>query len=527
MPETRGGSRSVWTSVFALIVAAAGSGAAHAQPGATFGVDEVEVESPQPRVLATLMNTRCCGFCGRQQLEAIVPQPDGPRRRESDGGLPLRRKFCGTVMGYGVNDETADPRDILLNILPLAPERTGSIDKYGPFVAGFYKTASTPLTGDPLESVFDHHDCDVQRCLDAARTRPNKQIHAEITPANEFYGVDRRFLPIDDEGECSDGWNCSSMLENARSEVCVYGVYAMDHGSHPNGDHLNLCCAPDPGHDHPEIHPFDAIWWRHHERDGWIFGVFQDDSNRYSSPYCEPRLDDAVGWSQAPRDVTLKFPFRFGLSDAPMRAVVRRFSTPPLSGGAARQVVPLNVTTAARANSSDEVKTLRVGDRVVLVVEEEAGTETETWINVVGGLPGHADSPLNTVSGFVIVRVAVGCGKFPGSNMRCSPSEVQALAPAARVAKNDIGSGFYYGEVVFDRPRRCTREEAAVPAARATLQARRDELRNLQAELERETSPAVRKSIQKLITQLRTKGIPEAERALAAAEAALAACAGG
>ena len=323
----------------------------------------------------------------------------------------------------------------------------------------------------------------------------------------------------------------------------MYGVYAYDHGLHFNGNHANLCCVPEKEHDHPEIHPFDAIWWRNPEQDGWIFALFQDDSNRYSSPYCGPLItgtpyngfpspNDGTGWSQAPRDVTLRFPFSFDMSDAPLHAVVHRFSTPPVAGGDARTVVPLNVTTADRTRASDEAKTLRVNGRVVVSVDEEPGTETETWIKVAGGLPGNAPpapagtaaGPLTTVSGFVTVRVAVGCGKRPGASMNCSPQHVRALAPSARVAAGDIGSGFYYGEIVFDRPPRCRQEEAAVASARAALAEAQAEKRSLEADLAHETSPAVIKNIQKLLKQLNTQTIPEAERTLEGAQAALAAC---
>ena len=72
----------------------------------------------------------------------------------------------------------------------------------------------------------------------------------------------------------------------------------------------------------------------------------------------------------------------------------------------------------------------------------------------------------------------------------------------------------------------CRREEAAVTSARAALQSARDEVRNLEAELARETSPPVRAGIQKLIKQLKTVTIPAAERTLQSAEAALSACTG-
>jgi VCBS repeat protein len=76
-------------------------------------------------------------------------------------------------------------------------------------------------------------------------------------------------------------------------------------------------------------------------------------------------------------------------------------------------------------------------------------------------------------------------------------------------------------------PGDCARERARVESAQAELQALRDERRNLEEELSREESPAVKKRIMKLIAELNTQKIPAATRALAAAEAALRACTGG
>jgi hypothetical protein len=83
-----------------------------------------------------------------------------------------------------------------------------------------------------------------------------------------------------------------------------------------------------------------------------------------------------------------------------------------------------------------------------------------------------------------------------------------------------------YCQVAFGQPQSCGPQEAAVTSARAAVQAARDELRSLEVELAHETSPAVRKSIEKLIKDLRTRTIPEAEEALQAAESALTACTG-
>lgn len=75
-------------------------------------------------------------------------------------------------------------------------------------------------------------------------------------------------------------------------------------------------------------------------------------------------------------------------------------------------------------------------------------------------------------------------------------------------------------------PGDCARERALVASAQAQLEALEDEKRNLQEELRREPSPAVKKRIMKLIAELNTQKIPAATRALAAAEAALRACTG-
>src|SRR5207302_2800 len=132
------------------------------------------------------------------------------------------------------------------------------------------------------------------------------------------------------------------------AEACVYGVYAYDHGEHSASSHTQLCRVIDPGHDHPEIHPFDAIWWRHPERKGWMFGVFQDDSNRYSFPYCGD--NNGNQWSQAPRDLTFRFPFRFPRRSAPQKACLRHVRTRNLKDNAPNIVRPMNITTGVFVN---------------------------------------------------------------------------------------------------------------------------------------------------------------------------------
>jgi hypothetical protein len=431
---------------------------AEAQPGtcdpsqvAAISVRDVEVVAAEPRVRKPTAFSDCCVVCGEQTLEALVPTPQGPQRLEA-GGLPLRRKFCGTVAKYGVNDEQADPRDIMLNILP-AP-----VSPYPDFVAGFVNTEDTPLRGDdirlfgPRNPFFNPVPCDVQACLRRAATIKGKVIHAEVTPDEHFYGADGRFLPIESSAErcgnkkcmnCIDGWDCQSELEShgglSGAEVCVYGVYAYDHGGHSASSHKQLCCANDAGHDRPEIHPFDAIWWRHPERKGWMFGVFQDDSNRYSSPYCGD--NNGNEWSQAPRDLTFRFPFRFPRGTAPQKVCLRHVRTRNLKDNAANVVRPLNVTTGVFVTPQTEVVALTAGGQRLLEVVKESGTDRETHVRVEGRVVG-AD-----VVGQIILRVVVGTGpRAPGQALFDSLRQANGLVT---YDKGDPGAGYFYAELTF------------------------------------------------------------------------------
>lgn len=381
----------------------------------------------------------CCNFCQPQSLEALRPTPNGPERFEPDGRYPLRRTFCGTVVNYGVNDELEDPRDIMLNMVP----SPGFED----FVHGFVNTACTELDAAE-EALFSQSDasCPVGTCLEAAANREGKCIHAELTPADQFFEQDAQFLPISSSGVCDDGWDaCKSTLEPASRwsgapppggmvgqggrEVCVYGMYAIDHGTdHRPPGHRELCCSPDAGHDNPEMHPFDAIWFKHPSgQPGWIFGAFQDDSNRYSSPPCGGGFF-VSNWSQAPRDLTFKFPFRFPRAATPLRACLRHTRTTNFQG-LPHTVQPVNVTTRWMPFPLTESKVLTSGGATVLEVVEPPGLEGETQVQLSGCVTNEE------VRGFLTVRVAVGCK--------------DAVSCAGLDDPGDYGSGFYFAELTF------------------------------------------------------------------------------
>lgn len=394
----------------------------------------VQVELRLPRVTEEEAYTNCCLYCGKQWLEGLSPTLDGPSRHHSDGGMPLRSKLCGTVVKYGVNDEAADPRDIMLNIVPKAG--------FEHFVKGFVNTACTRLDGDDL---FAKGDAECQpieaACLAAADLIPGKCVHAEITPADQFYGQDRVFLPITSTASdfCASDWRCNSLLEPSGdnelppregSEACVYGTYAYDHGGgHRPSDHRRLCCAPDAGHDIPEIHPIDAAWFHHPDgQPGWIFSVFQDDSNRYSFPHCGD-YHNGNRWSDAPRDLTFRFPFQFPRNQAPSKICLRHKRTTNFAGSS-HEVRPLNVTTAFVPAPLTEAKELRDPSGVLIMqVIEPPGFEAETQVKLEG-----CATP-QEVRGFLTLRVAVGCGLW----MSC-PSLQDTGDPT---------SGFYYGEITF------------------------------------------------------------------------------
>jgi hypothetical protein len=434
---------------------------------------DVDAEAARPRVATGTAFTDCCVFCDEQTLEALRPTPAGPERHEADGLLPLRRKLCGQITDYGVNDERADPRDILLNLRP-AP-----VQNFPDFVAGLLNTVDTPLHGaDALAFGCNWIGgqlvcrCDENACRTRAASVADKAIHAEVTPADEFYGEDARFLPITGGAPsimfaspqcgynglintlteakrnciaCSGvgGGNCRSELEgpDLRRDACVFGVYSYDHGGHSASSHTALCCAPDRGHDHPEIHPFDAVWWQHPEATGWMFAVFQDDSNRYSFPHCGD--NNGADWSEAPRDITFRFPFRFPYraGQQPRQACLRHVRTNALKDGAEHEILPLNVMTAALA-TTPEVTVLNDGSAHLLEVVEQAGFEGETHVRVEGALAN------GEVTGHIVVRVAVGCSER--AEMVCTPEEIQASSPGSRHNTDDMGSGFYYGQLTFD-----------------------------------------------------------------------------
>jgi hypothetical protein len=440
---------------------------------ATVSLRDVEVSAADRRVGQATAFSDCCDRfpdnCDEQFLQAIVPTSDGPKPTESDTRLPLRRKFCGTVTKYAVNDENADPRDFNINIRPAA------VSPYPNFVAGLVKTDATPR--------FNSGACDLPMCLkkasdlqmDQRKFLGGKVIHAELTPDEHFYGADGRFLPIESSfpncgvfppgffpgnkkcTDCITGEDCLSELEPrdgfSGAEACVYGVYSYDHGGHRASSHPNLCCSQDATHDLPEIHPFDSIWWRHPERNGWMFAVFQDDSNRYSFPHCSDEHNGNT-WSQAPRDMTFNFPFRFPRRSAPQKACLRHVRTRKLRDNAPNIVRPLNVTTGEFVNPATEVIALTVGGQRLLEVVKEVGTGRETHVRVVGRIVGE------DVVGEIILRVAVGCDERNGNNcVRPSgprdhrTTQFDSLRQTNGLVtydEGDPGAGYFYAELTFE-----------------------------------------------------------------------------
>lgn len=409
-------------------------------------VASVLVEARPSRVDQHEAYADCGVFSDPQSLEALRPTAHGPERLEDDGGLPFRAKLCGNVVRYGVNNESNDPRDIMLNIVPKAG--------FEHFVEGYVNTECTPLT-DEEKALLAKPDseCPVSVCQLAGkgliRNDKPKCIHAEITPSNFFYGMDMGFLPILGDGPCSDtgDWACKSALEPASEwsgappqggqpgqagrDVCAYGVYAHDHGpDHRAKDHTELCCSPDASHDRPEIHPIDALWFLNPGRHpGWTFAVFQDDSNRYSEPHCG-WWDYDTTWSQGPRDLTFHFPFRFSRSQLPLKACLRH--TRALNFvNQFTEVRPINVVTALMDDPLPELKKLEVGGQTLLEVVEPAGAEEETQVQIIS-CPGEEE-----VAGWIKLRVAVGC------------PEGQSCPDL--VDEDDPGEGMYYAELTFER----------------------------------------------------------------------------
>jgi hypothetical protein len=396
---------------------------------------EVTAEALPLAIDQTTAFSDCCITCGEQTLEALIPTPEGPRLRQPGEPMPPRQTLCGRVTKYEVNDEVADPRDICINLRPL------DIAPFPDFVAGFVKTAAGFATVGDFQR-FGNQTCPAAACRARAKQILAKIVHAEVTPDEHFYGQDARFLPIAASGRCSDSdETCDSELEPSRGakDVCVHGVYAYDHGDvHGTGLH-DLCCVMDTGHDHPEIHPFDAIWWKDPRRNGWVFGVFQDDSNRYSFPHCGDSNDNA--WSQAPRDVTFTFPFKFKRSAGCQVLHLRHVRTTNMKGQP-NTVRPMNVTRSERA-VGPEVLILTADEpafRPLLEVRKEAGSGRETHVRVVGGVNGP------DVQGQVILSVAVGSGR-PGADIF---NELKNVNRLVTYDARDAGAGFYYAELFFE-----------------------------------------------------------------------------
>lgn len=388
--------------------------------------------------------------------------------------FPERAKFCGNIVRYGVNNEYGPARDIMFNMVPMPG--------FDHFVKGFISTecasigdiagAADCMKGDAkcgpaCSTLADQTKVRLKSGAEAA-----KCIHAEITPPDQFFEADARYMPVPDTGDHGSRWDLPTDLvsspKSAGVEACVYGVYAVDHGEdHGASAHKDWRCTKDSTHDRPEIHPFDATWWRipaKYGRDGFVFALFQDDSNRYSFPHCTSDHNGST-WSQAPRDVTLRIPFQFNVGPTPKRACLRhvrapRYAkrcTPRVGGGttcvwaasgADQAVLPLNVTTDAMPAPITEQKALVAPDgRPALLVEEPPGFESEAQVRVDGCVQGAQ------ASGFVTVRVAVGCNDTAhGPNhpkMTCTKAELERLDRGGRHDAGDPGSGFYYAELSF------------------------------------------------------------------------------
>ncbi len=393
---------------------------------------------PTPVVQREAFND-CCIFCAHQSLESLIRGAVPTRRERPELGPPDRIQACGRAHSYGVNNELDDPQDILLNIVPS--------ERFRDLVVGFGRFA-----------------CEDVACL-----------HTEIDPPDQFWLEDRIFLPISQPTAfdtspfpCGKGGvasDCTSRLEELGEEVCVYGVFAIDHGGHRISEHPFLAAVRDDTHDHPEIHPFDAVWWLHPSRNGWMAAIFQDASNRYSAPHCGSENNFNL-WSQPPRDVTLRFPFSFPREEAPVRACLRHVRTENFAGER-RPVIPLNVTTAAIVDPEPEIKALRVGFGPPLFeVVEEPGFEDE-WLVRIERRPSAPD----VVEGVIEVRAAVGCNEVRGTDqplMDCELADLRQLNPGGRHDADNPGWGFLYYELLIG-PEHCGRprpfpDEGELPA---------------------------------------------------------------
>lgn len=406
----------------------------------------VIVSSTDPLLEQSSAFTDCCWFCEEQTLTALAME---------------RLTYCGKVTRYGINDELADPNDIMLNMVPAGTVDGVADDRFRAMVRPFPNTECLPDGKAVTRSVppFGPIPSDAA-CDTPAGTCVNSHVdlddnlaclHAEITPDNHFYSKDDRYLPINGD---DDGWGIDSVLEEANGlgpTVCVYGVYSFDHGTSHGSGHKNTCCSWDVSHDRPEIHPFDAVWWHGSPDDGprtWRFGVFQDDSNRYNFEHCGDNNGNT--WSAAPRDLTLRFPFSFQSSDFPICARVRRAHS--VAGGASTSVPPWNVTTAMQPEQFTEQKQLRVqpSGALALEIEEEFDSETRVGFEACANTAG--------AKGYLLVEVAVGC-TYGDDN--CVDVDGQNT------------DGYYFGEVEFQTGTACgiviPQSPSPIPSPRAPI----------------------------------------------------------
>ncbi|MFT7589881.1 MAG: hypothetical protein ACI959_002102 [Limisphaerales bacterium] len=195
-----------------------------------------------------------------------------------------REKFVGTVTKTSISSkERLTEYDVNFNLAPHLPEhRLRAYDAYQA-QSKMFKARKKIKEG---EAPYIHPSED-------SAAQPYK-VHVEVTPHRDLRAaLHHKFYPT------LSGWQFGDHNNSGDKEAVlgVYGPLILD---------CNHKC-------HPEIHPYEWIWWMdlnevetgfaNNTDQVWHFGFFRDASNRFKH------------WSSDPRVGEIAIPFAFNLED--------------------------------------------------------------------------------------------------------------------------------------------------------------------------------------------------------------------
>lgn len=169
---------------------------------------------------------------------------------------PAKQKFVGTIVGFGVNEHGAlTENDVCFDIASRLPHyQQLAFEGYqAQKEIGRRKSAidynSTPFDTLPTNETWQRY-----------------YLHCEVTPPRERLQVlDSMFFPTEEGDRLSHHPN----FDTVNRQIGVYGAFCSD---------CNHAC-------HPEIHPYEWIWWLDLTQPDsirkWYFGLFKEGSNRF------------------------------------------------------------------------------------------------------------------------------------------------------------------------------------------------------------------------------------------------------